>query len=549
MKILSIADKEGSAIDRLAKMNLKRWTHAQVVHTCVHPKRPEQAQVDFVRQMAKQVDIIDFQYWKTAVTLRKLLPELEGKKMVLTHHNEHNIVGDQEWKQYQWDAHVVKNGWQYKQLVDQGINPVLIRHAIEFDCFSFTPVLNLEEPRAIHVGQIKKVKGVRELANACRDLKIGLTIVGKPSEAGYWEDFRKEYMDGDQSSWPGVTYLCDVPDDEIGKVYAASSVFVCNSDDGTESGTMPILEAMASGIPVVSRSIGLVRDVGKDAKNMIVRKGAYTDVEDLKAAIFSIISNKAFADELREAGWRSVRQYHPDIQAREYDRLFRRVMHGKDSKTVSIIMPTYNRAQALVEQFEALNNQTYKDFEVVVCDDGCTDNTYNVVREAIKLHSFPIRYVETGNKANEAGDKKYGLAHARNLGVIESIGSILVFCDDRLIMHPDAIGNFVKKLTTMSEDHKQKVWVWGSKGAFKSFVENFSATWRRTLIDGGMFNERIDEYGGMTQEVSNRFGAQGVKFDWCPESLAEPIIKTHSKAHNREAIIRSKIKLYKMGFQ
>ena len=133
------------------------------------------------------------------------------------------------------------------------------------------------------------------------------------------------------------------------------------------------------------------------------------------------------------------------------------------------------------------------------------------------------------------------------MGLIEALGDIVVFCDDRLKMHHNAVQSFVHKLMELRGDHGKKVWVWGNKGTYKSFVENFSATWRRTVIDGGMFNERIDSYGGMTQEISSRFGSQMVKFDWCPAASAEPMIGTHSKSRNRENIIRMKIRLYKMG--
>jgi glycosyltransferase involved in cell wall biosynthesis len=140
----------------------------------------------------------------------------------------------------------------------------------------------------------------------------------------------------------------------------------------------------------------------------------------------------------------------------------------------------------------------------------------------------------------------YGLAKARNMGLIEATGEIVVFCDDRLMMHPRAVDEFVKALARLGS---KKAWVWGSKGAFKTFVENFSATWRRTVIDGGMFCERIDRYGGMTQEVSGRFGAQGVRFEFCAGAIAEPAFGTHSKSRHRDDITASKVRLYKMGFQ
>ncbi|MBU1759384.1 MAG: glycosyltransferase, partial [Bacteroidetes bacterium] len=48
-----------------------------------------------------------------------------------------------------------------------------------------------------------------------------------------------------------------------------------------ESGTLPILEAMACGVPVLTRNIGHVPDLF-DGKNMVIREGEQNDVEDLK---------------------------------------------------------------------------------------------------------------------------------------------------------------------------------------------------------------------------------------------------------------------------
>ena len=532
MKIVSFADKEGSAIDRLAKMNQKRFGHLKYKHMCVHPKRPSEEVMAKARELIKWADVIDAVYWKTAVLLRKLFPEMENKKIILTHQNEHNILDTEknhwEWKDMVWDKIVAKNQWQYKHLKSSSCDPIFIRHAVEFDDFSFIPQLTKEKVVG-YVGQIKKVKGVRELKQACDQLGYKLMIIGKPSEAEYWANFNKE----------GLIHYTDVPDGKIGELFHQMRVFCCNSDDGTESGTMPILEAMVAGIPVVTRKIGTVRDVGKHQENMIIREGKYTDVEDLKASLRILMENEDISNELRENAWRAVRPYHPEVQSREYNKLYHKVLYP-NSPIVSILMPTFNRAHLLTEQFEVLNNQTYQNFEVVICDDGSTDETKSIVQEARGLYDYPIKYVNTGDT------KAYGLAKVRNLGVIESIGEIIVLCDDRLRLDPDAIKALVEKLQG-NDNHKY--WVWGSKGQFKQFVENFSATWRKNLIDGGMFNERMTQYGGLTQETNARYTRQGIKFDWCPEALATPIMGTHSKSKHRQDIIKSKMTLFKMDFQ
>jgi glycosyltransferase involved in cell wall biosynthesis len=92
---------------------------------------------------------------------------------------------------------------------------------------------------------------------------------------------------------------------------------------------------------------------------------------------------------------------------------------------VSIVIVCYNQAHYLREAIESALAQTFPDIEVLVIDDGSTDNTAKVAS------SFPdIRYFPQRNQ---------GLAAARNTGIRQSEGNYIVFldADDRLL--PDAI--------------------------------------------------------------------------------------------------------------
>jgi len=118
---------------------------------------------------------------------------------------------------------------------------------------------------------------------------------------------------------------------------------------------------------------------------------------------------------------------------------------------------------------------------------------------------------------------------------------MLVFCDDRLRMKPGAIEAFAKKIYS-------KKWLWGEKDLTKKgFVENFSAVMRKDLINGGMFNERITKYGGLTQDIRMRFErGQGLIFEFVPGAKAEAIVKSHSKWNKKDQIVESKTLLWKL---
>ena len=88
---------------------------------------------------------------------------------------------------------------------------------------------------------------------------------------------------------------------------------------------------------------------------------------------------------------------------------------------VSIIIPTYNRANLLSRAIKSVLNQTFKDFELIIVDDGSTDNTKGVVEEFQKKDSR-IKYIWQENSGAPAKPKNTGIRQAR--------GEYVAFLDD-----------------------------------------------------------------------------------------------------------------------
>ena len=77
---------------------------------------------------------------------------------------------------------------------------------------------------------------------------------------------------------------------------------------------------------------------------------------------------------------------------------------------VSIIIPTYNRAEYLKRALKSVFSQTFKDFEVLVMDDGSTDNTLEIV-ESFKEERIKYEWAE--NFGGPAAPRNRGLRFAR----------------------------------------------------------------------------------------------------------------------------------------
>ena len=84
--------------------------------------------------------------------------------------------------------------------------------------------------------------------------------------------------------------------------------------------------------------------------------------------------------------------------------------------SVSVIIPTYNRAGFVMEAIESVLAQTYRHFELIVVDDGSTDGT----AQLLKPHHGLLRYVHQPHR---------GVSAARNVGVQFSRGEFLAFLD------------------------------------------------------------------------------------------------------------------------
>ncbi|MCM8782638.1 MAG: glycosyltransferase family 2 protein, partial [Candidatus Omnitrophica bacterium] len=93
---------------------------------------------------------------------------------------------------------------------------------------------------------------------------------------------------------------------------------------------------------------------------------------------------------------------------------------------VNIIIPTYNRSLFLCKAIESILAQTFNDFEIIVVDDGSTDNT----RSVLEKYGYPIRYLY---------QQKQGRSEARNTGIKIAKGEYIAFLDDDDIWMPDKL--------------------------------------------------------------------------------------------------------------
>ena len=116
-----------------------------------------------------------------------------------------------------------------------------------------------------------------------------------------------------------------------------------------------------------------------------------------------------------------------------YVQTYMRSMHK-----VSVIIPTYNYAHFIAEAVESVLTQTFPIFEIIVVDDGSSDNT----EEVIKQFGDKVRYIR---------QKNGGVGLARNTGVKNSAGEFIAFLDADDIWLPQKIEHQIQLFQTDDE--------------------------------------------------------------------------------------------------
>lgn len=106
---------------------------------------------------------------------------------------------------------------------------------------------------------------------------------------------------------------------------------------------------------------------------------------------------------------------------------------------VSVIIPTYNRSQLLVEAVESCLNQTYSNIEIIIIDDGSLDNTEKQINYFLQNDWSNKNFIYI--KQNNAG-----ASAARNLGIKESKGEYIQFLDSDDLLFPGKIEQQLKAL-------------------------------------------------------------------------------------------------------
>ena len=109
---------------------------------------------------------------------------------------------------------------------------------------------------------------------------------------------------------------------------------------------------------------------------------------------------------------------------------------------LSIIVPCFNAENTISKCVESLVMSSYSDKEIILIDDGSTDNT----KEIIEQYSIKYSYIHAYSKDNE------GLGKTRNYGIKVCTGDLVTFIDSDDYIHPEAFSKMIGKMLEFYTD-------------------------------------------------------------------------------------------------
>ena len=109
---------------------------------------------------------------------------------------------------------------------------------------------------------------------------------------------------------------------------------------------------------------------------------------------------------------------------------------------VSIIVPVYNAEKHISDCLDSLLSQVFKDFEIILVDDGSKDCSGEICD----------RYAGKDSRVTVIHKENAGVSSARNKGIEQARGKYLVFVDSDDTVQPEYIGTLYKEITREDED-------------------------------------------------------------------------------------------------
>lgn len=378
-------------------------------------------------------------------------------RIALFHHQELGFLGADDpltLLNYTADAVICVSGAVRDNLARDGVRERKLRvvhNGIDHRIFHPRPVQR-EPHRILFVGALVPDKNVEMLIRAFLAVSpefpgAELHLCGGASLWGAPEYIDREAVArlSDRVHFHGV-----IPHEELAEQYSRASICVIPSK--FESFSLVSLEAQACGCVPLAADVGGLSETMKPGVTGFIY--APNELDTLAGALEKLLAAPALVRQAGEEARRFVsEQFSWAETARQYEEVFSQAVRrqakresrqnlpaGTASK-VSVVIPSYNYGRFLQEAVESVLDQTFQDFEIIIVNDGSTDDTVAVAERLIAEHPrHRIRLISQENSGQPAVP--------RNLGISEAEGRYILPLDPDDKLAPTFLEKAVSILDT-----------------------------------------------------------------------------------------------------
>lgn len=177
---------------------------------------------------------------------------------------------------------------------------------------------------------------------------------------------------------------------------------------------------------------------------------------------------------------------------------------------VSIIVPVYNAEKNLHTCIESLMNQSFKNIEILLVDDGSTDRSGEICDN----------YKNRDNRIHVFHKKNGGVSSARNLGIDKSSGKYIMFCDSDDWIESDCIEVLYNKIIKFDTDII------------------YSGVYREEYLNDVKVKDKVS---GISQDISLNINELNNYFEYIINSIESPFLSPWAKLYKGKIIKENKL--------
>jgi len=265
MKILQAIDRQGWATSKVSRPIADLNDNVDAVYIGYKPERyldtgydDKNKVVPYTKEKANKYDIVHFHHTRCSKELVKRLKK--GIRKILSVHNERDIHEDYNWSDY--DDIICPTKYCYEEMKKKHKRVHLVPYGIDLNKYNY----QFKDALPDTVGYVGRVISHKRFDVVKREVyKAGMTLIG----TGYIEEPEVFTRYPEVSRDKDFKYTIFLPERQMNDFYAKMQIFVSISEPHNETGPLPVLEAMAAGVPVISTKTGWALDNATHNSNII----------------------------------------------------------------------------------------------------------------------------------------------------------------------------------------------------------------------------------------------------------------------------------------